>query len=149
VFHPTRVAVWKGKSDGGPPTSLHRVDKDTLDIRAELSRDEIAADWIAHTFVGARGGAVEGLTFEYTGQFSGDDVVQTISVYNQQTRSWDRIDHRKMAARGDITITVAIADPHKYISDEGDLSVRFESQHGSENFAQWTNAVAWRLTRKH
>jgi uncharacterized lipoprotein YddW (UPF0748 family) len=149
VAYPGRLEVEIGEADSTALTNLTEIDDKTLDIEAAPRQLYLVTSWVVHTPV-PKPSDVEELVFVYSGQFSYDGVVQSISIYNHASQEWDLIDSREIGTGDDVVIRASIkSELDAYIGGDGNVRVRFYAHRHGSPFSQWANAMNWSVIKKN
>lgn len=144
VYYPHAIKIMQGRYAWGSLASFKTADNDTYDIKAGSYADGKSTDWYAMTTVAENPGELTALFFNYKGQYSIKNILQSVYLYNYQTAQWDLQDKQMVGNTDDVTVSAVInTNPGRYVSLNGVIKLRVDGFHPSRNFTSWSNELSW------
>jgi hypothetical protein len=135
----------RGTITGGSAASLQADDNNYLTIRSVATYQTQVADWYGRFVIGT-GATPTGLEVTYVGKLSGE-LLQFMSVYNWQTRTWELKDLRPMAADTEATFVWSTTSPNPYVSTTREIRVRLSTYNVSGTFSCYGDLMKVVITR--
>jgi PKD repeat protein len=148
TYYPTNVTVTTGTYDWGTMESLKQADSDTYDILSAAASGGQETDWFATTTISESPGSVAQIKVTHTGQYSQAGVSQSFYMYNFEAQGWELVNTSTVGNEEDVLVSWVIdAGASKYISPQGQLSVRLSGFKAASSFYSWSSALSWEVSQ--
>jgi hypothetical protein len=145
-YVPSFWSIRNGNHDGGSMQNLARPDNDTFEVSSTGGNDGMILDMTATTVIDEQRDHVAFMTLSFIGQYSVDDVEQTLSVFNQNSRRWEPLDTRHIGTGNNVAITMTIRErPVDYISKDSRVRLRLQGRRREGHYALWADSLAWEV----
>jgi PKD repeat protein len=131
------MVIEAGKLVDGDHESVHAADDSYLRIKAS-QLDGAFSDVITYSF-DTRLASLSSLAITSESRSKAAPVRQQILLFNYSSGQWEQIDDREISTKKEITTTVGVTNPARYLSASGEVRVRIKT--GDVSGGRWKHFV--------
>jgi hypothetical protein len=146
-YYPTEIVALNASPYGDGLNHFHHIDGKTFDIAARPLAGKKVLDWYASTLISETVYDIQQIKIWHMGEYSLNNIEQTIYLYNFKTTAWEIVDTAKVSTEGGYPFSMRLSkNITHYISAKKQIRLRIKAVDDAKDFNSWSEQLYWEIS---